>query len=226
VAKNEEVEVEKSVTDKTTRSYGTPLLFLFWGVLLAAVYYWMLPGKTVPPELQAVLRTTPKSLQAFELIDQYQKPFTLERLKGKWSFVFFGYTYCPDICPTTLSMLTRVVDQLQTGTQAPSNIQVVFVSVDPQRDTPDVLKHYLKYFNKSFLGVTGTQQNIDNLTHQFGGAYVKEPETAPGEYLVSHASSIFLVDPYGQLLASFSPPHDPDTIVSQFRQIRSLLSLI
>ena len=226
MAQNEEVEVEKPVTGKSTRPYGTLLLFLFWGVLLAAVYYWMLPGKTVPPELQAVLRATPKPLQAFELTDQYRKPFTLERLKGKWSFVFFGYTYCPDICPTTLSTLTRVEKQLQTGTQAPSNIRVVFVSVDPQRDTPDVLKRYLKYFNKGFVGVTGTQQDIDNLTRQFGGSYMKEPEAASGEYLVSHTSSVFLVDPYGQLVAAFSPPHDPDTIVEQFRHIRSLLPLI
>ncbi|MFQ5643036.1 MAG: SCO family protein [Thiogranum sp.] len=189
---------------------------------MAAVFFWMQPGKTVPPELLGVLRPEPRPLHNFELTDQYRQPFDLERLKNKWSLVFFGYTYCPDICPTTLSTLTGVVKRLQGDPQGLSNIQVVFVSVDPRRDTPDVLESYLKYFNDAFLGVTGTQQEIDGLTRQFGAGYMVEPETASGEYLVNHTSSIFLVDPHGQLLAAFSSPHDPDTIVEQFRQIRSL----
>lgn len=197
------------------------LIFVFWVFLLAVVYYWMLPDKTVPAGLQGVLRSEPKPLQEFELLDQHGAPFTLQRLKDRWSFVFFGYTYCPDICPTTLSTLTGVIGQLQADPQGTSNIQVVFVSVDPRRDTPQVLESYLKYFNEAFMGVTGTQQAIDSLTRQFGAPYRKEPETVPGRYLVSHASSVFLVDPYGQLVAAFSPPHDADTIVEQFREIRA-----
>lgn len=210
------------MSEKTPRPYGTLIIFVFWGLLLAAVFYWMLPDKTVPPELQGVLRPEPRPLRTFELSDQYRQAFNLERLKGEWSFVFFGYTYCPDICPTTLSALTGVVKQLQTDPQGLTNIQVVFVSVDPQRDTPDILEAYLKYFNEAFQGVTGAQQDIDSLTRQFGAGYMTEPETRPGEYLVSHTSSIFLVDPYGQLIAAFPPPHDANTIVEQFRQIRSL----
>ena len=210
------------MSEKMPRPYGTLLIFLFWVVLLAAVFYWRLPGKINPPELQGVLRPEPKPLHAFELTDQYRQAFNLERLKNKWSFIFFGYTYCPDICPTTLSSLTGVVKQLQTDPQGLSNIQVVFVSVDPQRDTPEVMESYLKYFNEAFQGATGTQRNIDSLTRQFGAGYILEPETASGEYLVNHTSSIFLVDPHGRLLASFSPPHDPDTIVDQFRKIRAL----
>lgn len=210
------------MSEKTPRPYGTLIIFVFWGLLLAAVFYWMLPDKTVPPELQGVLRPEPRPLRTFELSDQYRQAFNLERLKGEWSFVFFGYTYCPDICPTTLSALTGVVKQLQEDPQGLTNIQVVFVSVDPQRDTPDILEAYLKYFNEAFQGVTGAQQDIDSLTRQFGAGYMIEPETRPGEYLVSHTSSIFLVDPYGQLIAAFPPPHDANTIVEQFRQIRSL----
>jgi len=209
--------------EETPRPYGTLLLFLFWGLLLAAVFFWMLPGKTtVPPELQGVLRPAPQPLQAFELTDQYRQPASLERLQGKWNFVFFGYTYCPDICPTTLSTLTGVVRQLQGDPQDLADVQVIFVSVDPQRDTPEVIEGYLKYFNEAFVGVTGEQHDIDSLTLQFGAGYMKEPDTTPGQYLVSHTSSIFLVDPHGRLLAAFSPPHDPGTIVDQFRQIRSL----
>ncbi len=209
--------------EETPRPYGTLLLFLFWGLLLAAVFFWMLPGKiTVPPELQGILRPAPQPLQAFELTDQYRQPVSLERLRGKWNFVFFGYTYCPDICPTTLSTLTGVVRQLESDPQGLADIQVVFVSVDPGRDTPEVIENYLKYFNEAFVGITGTQQDIDSLSRQFGAGYMKEPDTTPGQYLVTHTSSIFLVDPQGRLLAAFSPPHDPGTIVDQFRQIRSL----
>jgi protein SCO1/2 len=207
--------------EKRPMPYGTIVLFLFWGLLLAAVVLWMLPNKTIPPELQGVLRPVPKPLQAFELVDQHEQPFKLERLNGKWSFVFFGYTYCPDICPTTLATLTAAVKQLKSDPQGLANIQVVFVSVDPQRDTPDLIEAYLKYFNETFLGVTGLQQDIDALIRQFGAAYAREPEAMPGEYLLSHTSSIFLVDPHARLLAAFSPPHYPDTIVDQFRQIRS-----
>lgn len=211
------------MSETKPRPYGTLLLFLLWVLVIAAAFFLMLPEKTVvPKELQGVLRPAPQPLQAFELTDQQQQPFTLERLQGKWSFVFFGYTYCPDICPTTLSTLTGLVWKLRNDPQNLADIQVIFVSVDPQRDTPDVLASYLEYFDESFQGVTGAQQDIDSLTRQFGAGYMNEPETTPGQYLVSHTSSIFLVDPQGRLLASFSPPHNADTIADQFRQIRSL----
>lgn len=208
--------------ERSDKPYGTLLLFVFWGVLLAAVFFWMLPERRVPDELRGVLRPAAQPLQAFELTDQHRQPFTLERLQGKWSFVFFGYTLCPDICPTTLSTLTGVVRRLQDDPQELSDVQVVFVSVDPQRDTPEVIEGYLKYFNGAFQGLTGTQAEIDTLARQFGAGYVKDPEAAPGQYLISHTSSIFLVDPHARLLAAFSPPHEPDTIVEQFRQIRAL----
>ena len=202
--------------------YGTLVLFLFWVLLLVALVLWLLPNKTIPPALLGVLRPEPRPLQAFELIDQHEQSFDLQRLRGKWSFVFFGYTYCPDVCPTTLASLSAVVKQLKKDPQGLANIQVIFVSVDPQRDTPAHIEAYLKYFDESFLGLTGAPQAIEALTRQFGAAYGREPETKPGEYLLSHTSSIFLIDPHSRLLAAFSPPHDTHTVVDQFRQIRSL----
>lgn len=212
-----------SESSSRSRPYGTLLLFLFWVVLLAVVFFLMLPARTtVPPELQAVLRPAPVPLQSFELVDQHRQPFGPGRLQGKWSFVFFGYTSCPDICPTTLSTLTGIMRQLQADTSAGAPPQVLFVTVDPARDTPDVIDKYMEYFDPTFVGVSGPQADIDSLTRQFGAGYMAEPETAPGRYLVSHTSSIFLVDPRGRLVAAFSPPHHPATIVEQFRQIRSL----
>ncbi|MCO6411370.1 MAG: SCO family protein [Thiogranum sp.] len=209
------------MSEKKTFPYGTLVLFGSWGVLLILMLWWMYPDKPIPPELQGVLRPHPKILQPVELIDQHGRPFTLERLRDNWSFVFFGYTYCPDICPTTLSMLSGVTARLRSESQTVSREQVVFVSVDPERDQPAVLDDYLKYFSEAFVGVTGARGAIDNLAGQFNAGYVREAETQPGQYLVSHASSIFLVDPDARLVAAFAPPHDVDTIVGQYRLIRA-----
>jgi protein SCO1/2 len=212
------------MSKENSKPYGTLLLFLFWLLLLAVVFYWMLPGKTNPPELQGVLRPVPKPLHEFSLIDQHRQAFRLERLKGKWSFIFFGYTHCPDVCPTTLSTLAMVSKKLQADPNASGNFQVVFVTVDPQRDTPGLIGKYLDYFNQDFLGASGTKQDLDSLTRQFGAGYMLQPKTGTDEYLISHTSSIFLVDPQARIVAAFSPPHDPGTIAEQFQQIRTFFS--
>ena len=103
-----------------------------------------------------------------------------------------------------------------------SDIQVIFVSVDPERDQPEILAKYVNYFDQDFIGVTGEVAEIDRFAQQMNAAYVKEAETAPGQYLITHASSIFLVDPQVRLYAVFSQPHDPATIVDQYQLIRDL----
>ncbi len=209
--------------EKRTVPYGTIAIFALWIGVLGLAYVILMPSqKTVPPELVAVLRPEPRLLQPFTLVDQNNRSFTQQALEGKWSFVFFGYTYCPDICPTTLATLTAVLNELYPDPRAPSDLQVVFVSLDPQRDSPEVLANYMEYFGEGFLGVTGTDREINGLVGQFGAGYVMEPAVIPGEYLISHTSSIFLVDPHLRLLAGFSPPHDPAIIVDQYRQIRAL----
>lgn len=206
--------------EKKPLPVGTLLLFLLWGGLLALMLWWMYPEKPIPPELQGVLRPHPKYLQPFELVDQQNRPYTEARLRDRWSFVFFGYTYCPDICPTTLATLNSVTKKLKSESIGMADQQVVFVSVDPRRDSPEVVAEYVKYFNPDYLGITGEKSAIDALTSQFNAGYVHEDETQPGQYLVSHTSSIFLVDPELRLVATFPPPHDPDTIVAQYRLIR------
>lgn len=208
---------------KKATPYGTILLALFWLTLVvAAVIYFRPSGSTIPDELLGVLRPGPKQMQQFNLVDHNNKPFKLEHLKHKWTFMFFGYTFCPDICPTTMSALTATMDQLKNSPEAAKGVQVVFVSVDPQRDTIEKLANYMEYFNKDFIGVTGARAELDALVSQAGAGYAIETESAPGEYLVSHTSAIFLVNPDGELIASFSQPHYPATIAEQFAQIRSL----
>ena len=182
--------------------------------LLAFSGFNIFTNKQVPAELLAVLKVAPTPLQPFSLIDQNNKPFTLKQLRNKNTLVFFGYTSCPDICPTTLATLNQIYKQLK-GIAAYKNLNIVFISVDPQRDTADKLQDYMKYFNKDFIGVTGRKDNIDLFIKQFNAAYIIEEKTSDENYQISHASSIFLVNPQVNIIASFSPPHNSKTIISQ-----------
>ena len=188
-----------------------------------AVYLRTTPStRVVPPELQGVLWPGPKPLQPFALIDHAGEPFSLERLRGKWTLLFFGYTYCPDICPTALATLSAVLQRLEQHPTALADTQVVFVSVDPKRDPPERLAEYVAYFDKRFTGATGEVTEIDDLARMVGAGYLIEPEDASGNYLVSHTGSIFLVDPQARILGAFSFPHDPETIANQYLMIREL----
>lgn len=208
----------------TNKNIPTGTIFLFGLFLLVMLltYIMMKPQAQPPKELMGVLRPDFKQLQPFKLTDHNNTPFNETNLKGKWTFVFFGYTSCPDICPNTLSVLNSVQNTVEDESAA--DMQVLFVSVDPERDTSQKLASYMTYFNKKFTGVTADKAEIDKLALQFGAGYVLEPETAPGKYLVAHTSAIFLVDPSGRLVASFSQPHYPETIISLFDKIRAFFS--
>ena len=207
--------------DKKKIPFGTLILFgLFLLVML--VTYLLVKPPPPPPELEGVLRPEFKLLQPFKLKDHNGDVFDQERLKGKWTFVFFGYTSCPDICPTTLHVLNAVHGLLEDETgDVPDDMQVVFISVDPARDTTEMLANYVPYFNSAFIGATADKKRIDKLTKQFGAGYILEPETSPGQYLVTHTSAIFLVDPFGRLIATFSQPHYPSTITSLYQKIQA-----
>ena len=193
------------------------------GFVLAAWKVTQTPSGP-PQDLIGVLRPEFRPFEPFKLVDHHNAAFNQQSLEGKWSFVFFGYTSCPDICPLALTVLNTAKNQLDK--QAPAlakETQVLFVSVDPQRDSVAKLAEYVSYFNKDFVGVTGEKQQIDNLAKQFGAGYFMEAETVPGEYLVGHTSAIFLVDPAGRLIGTFSQPHQADTIVAQYGKIRAYI---
>ena len=195
------------------------LSLLLFGLAVGG-FYWGNSKPSIPQDLMGVLRPDPKPISNFQLSDHNGKVFDTKRLQGKWSFVFFGYTFCPDICPTTLAVLTATQKQLQLDPEVWSESQVIFVSVDPDRDTQEKLASYMEFFNQEFIAITGTREEIDNLARQFNALYIIESETQPGFYLVSHTAAIFLVDPQARLVGSFSQPHYPSSINSLFRKIR------
>ncbi len=164
------------------------------------------------------LPTDFKSVPEFELQDANGELITQAVLDDKWSLMFFGYTKCPDVCPITLQILKNVVTQLEEqGKEAP---QIVFVSVDPVRDTSDVMKQYIAYFDERFVGITGDRNKVHEMTSALGiVASFTANEEDPDNYLVDHTASMLLIDPQGRLRAKVTPPLEAQNIISDYLNI-------
>lgn len=161
-----------------------------------------------------------RQMPVFRLETESGKPFDNASLKGHWTFMFFGYTHCPDVCPLTLGRLSVVMGDLAKK-HLSKGVQVVFISVDPQRDTPKKLASYAHYFNPHFIGATTDPQGIKRLTGKLGIYYKREPDPYDAKnYLIQHSASILVVAPNGRLAARLEPPHYPKLIESELREIQ------
>ena len=169
-------------------------------------------------DVSATVLRDAKPLPKFVLEDHFGNGFTNKNLKNQWSFVFFGYTHCPDICPTTLALLNQVEKVLKKETDIDLP-KTIFISVDPERDTVSQLAEYVPYFNPEFTGVTGSLENLQVLTKSLGIAFGKDSDTESKEYEVFHSSRIMLIDPEGRLKALFASPHDVNQIASDYIKI-------
>ena len=169
-----------------------------------------------PPALRNVLLPSPQPLQPFALRDGSEKAFDLGRLRGHWTMFFFGYTSCPDICPTALTILRDVADVLDDD----ARVQYVFVTVDPARDDPAQVGAYAAFFHPHFIGVGGEPADIEALKKQFNVMSVRNDSGDPQAYTISHSSSIMVVDPEARLVGTFSPPHKAARIVEQFQVLQ------
>ncbi|MCP4874457.1 MAG: SCO family protein [Gammaproteobacteria bacterium] len=212
------------MTKKRFIPIGSLVLGLVFGLVMLITHLLVKPP--VPPsELNGVLRSEYRLLAPFQLQSQSHGPISENNLQGKWSFIFFGYLSCPDVCPNTLHELNSFYGLLKDASGVePDDMQVLFVSVDPGRDNTENLASYVSHFNKRFIGVSAGKGAIDRFVTQFGAGYILEAETAPGQYLVTHTSAIFLVDPLGRLVATFSQPHYASTLLSQYQKIKAYFS--
>lgn len=192
------------------------------GVWLADLYREHDSPVRLLPDQVITLFPDPKPLTAFALTDHENRVFDLASLQGKWSFLFFGFTNCPDICPTTLAVLARARDNIANNTVGADDIQFVFISVDPNRDTASKLGQYVDYFDAAFLGVTGDNAQIGNLAGQLGAAYQVAVTPGVENYPVYHSAAVFLLDPRARYHAVFTPPHDAKTISERFKVVREL----
>ncbi len=168
----------------------------------------------------AVLMPQSRPLVDFNLIGQNGKPFTKETIRGKWYFVFFGYTYCPDVCPVALNNFREVKAIMKQKGDSLEDVGFLFVSVDPERDTPERLGSYVEYFDPGFMGATGSESELQMLTRQMGVVYRKVEGKSKDDYLVDHSAGVFLLNPDVNLQAYFTAPHDPLKVVQAFRKIR------
>ena len=192
------------------------------GVWLAETYREHDSRAMLLPDQVITLFPEPKPLTAFTLTDHKNRVFDLASLKGKWSFLFFGFTHCPDVCPTTLAVLARARDNIAKNLVGAEDIQFVFISVDPNRDTASKLRQYVDYFDTTFLGVTGNEAQISNLAGQLGAAYQVTITPGMENYPVYHTTAVFLVDPRGRYHAVFTPPLDAETISKRFEVVREI----
>ena len=192
---------------------GVAAIAFFAGILLAGFNRTTLEL----PEVDGLLWPNPPTVQDFSLSDQHGGSFKRDNLLGRWSLVFFGFTQCPDVCPTTLQTLRETHSLLASDTNYADGGQVVFVSVDPDRDTATLIKDYLAYFHQDFIGITGEAEKLKELTQPLGILFTK---IASGDsYTMDHSASILLIDPEGRVLGLFSMPHDAQTIASAFKKI-------
>ena len=136
----------------------------------------------------------------FKLTDQDGKVFSSESLKGKLNLIYFGFTYCPDICPTSLQKLTKVLDALDKYN---IDVNAVFITIDPARDTAAVLKEYISHFHKKFIGLTGTDEQVRKVADQFKVYYAKASNNVNDHYMLDHSSFVYLLDKNGKYLKHF-----------------------
>ncbi len=191
--------------------------------------------------IQGSILSPTRKIAVPDLTKDNGEAFTLDDLTGKWHLLFFGYTHCPDICPTTMGTLA----QAKKISKVNNHIfpDVIFISVDPERDKVELLGDYVRYFDKDFIGVTGSEDMIKALTLQVSVVYMKMAEQKPQKksvkhakkdagkdkvankdaessgYLVDHSSALLLVNPEGRLVAFLNPPHSPDVIIDSFQSV-------
>lgn len=157
----------------------------------------------------------PRELADFTLTGEDGEPVSREDLRGRWTFVFVGYTHCPDICPATMSTLRQTNNRIPAELPQPGYL---LVSADPQRDTPEQLRDYLGFFGEDFHGVTGDIDVLRELAKSVGAVFVHQDD-GEGNALVEHSGHLALINPQGRMTAVIQPPHDPDKLVRAYRDI-------
>lgn len=185
---------------------------LLLGLLAADRYF---KTRAASPLATGTLLPEPRALADFRLTDESGEPFTRASFEGRWNLVFTGFTQCPDVCPNTLALLKSVASRLEER----ERLRVVFVSVDPARDTPQALQSYVRYFSPDFRAATGPNDELDKLAESLGFAYVKVPGATAESYTMDHSAALILVDPQARLAGYFTPPYKADALATDLNAL-------
>ncbi len=216
--------MENSVNTKSPQQRKAIWITVISCLVVMAVILVLFLHKMLSPRIMsaaelrangAIVFDKPRIIGDFTMVDHQGRPFSLENLKGKWTLIYFGFTHCPDICPTTLAKLSQVVKQLDSDVA--DQTQVLMVSVDPARDTPEKLAEYVPYFHPDFVGVTGEFVQTMSLAQNVNVAFNKV--MLDDDYTVDHTGNIVLINPYGHYHGFFRPPFELAKLKTTFQSI-------
>ena len=186
------------------------ILALFAALVIAgAAYYFSAQIQTATSTGTALVGGP------FTLTDQDGRKVTEKDFLGKYMLVFFGYTYCPDVCPTELQVMAAALDSM--GAKA-DLIQPVFVSVDPERDTPELLKQYVENFHPRLMGLTGTPDEIASVAKTYRVFFSKVENSTPDAYLMDHSTIMYLMDPQGKPIALLPIDKSPEAVAAELEK--------
>jgi protein SCO1 len=202
------------------RNLGFVVAALVAAALGAAAWLAWRPAAAPVPEIGGYVLPEPRALPDVELIDEQAAPFRRAEFAGSWSFIYFGYTFCPDVCPLALLELATLNREL--GPKFPAAaFEFYLVSVDPQRDTPERLREYVGYFDPAFHGLTGSPAALKALADATSSVFFVREGQGSDNYLVDHSANIILLNPAGHLHAIFTPPHTPEQLAADFAKIHA-----
>lgn len=198
---------------------GIRLLVAIVSLIALAIGAWLAFGITTRPAapVSATVLPAPVELPPFELVDQAGERFTRADFEGHWNLVFFGFTHCPDVCPLTLQVLASARTELAAQGFAPLP-RIVFVSVDPARDTPALVRDYVAYFDATAIGLTGTEVDVRELTDELGIFFQRAPGGGDN-YLVDHSAAVLVIGPDARFRAVFGGPHEVGRYVADLPRI-------
>ena len=155
----------------------------------------------------------PRPIADFRLVDEHESPFDRSDLEGRWSVLFTGFTHCPDVCPTTIALMAEMRRRISRD-----DLQFVFVSVDPERDSPEVVAAYLAHFDPTLVGATGSRPEMERFTAALGLAQVRNPGVGD-EYTVDHSTALVLIDPRARIAGYFQAPHQGDALATDLAKL-------
>ena len=188
-------------------------------VIIAALLAALVLGLALfwQPEMPERPLPTAAAVNGDFTLESASGPVSLQDYRGKLVLVYFGYTFCPDICPTSLAATVEGLKQLTPEEAA--RVAMIFISVDPERDTPARLKEYVEFFHPSMVGVTGTPENLAGIARRYGAFYAKQKvATAGNGYVVDHSADTYIVGPDGGLLGKIAHATPPDQVAAEIRK--------
>jgi len=191
------------------------MMTLFLGMFLFKISQPRVMSDTELRANRAIMFQNPRIIEEFSLLSHTGAPFTLDDLKGRWTLVYFGFTHCPDICPTTLAKLSQVVKVLDSDIA--EQTQVLMVSVDPARDSVDKLAEYVPHFHSDFVGVTGPFVDIMKLSRNVNVAFNKV--MLEDDYTIDHTGNLVLINPHGHYHGFFKPPFELARLKTTFSSV-------